>query len=374
MKLVFQAVKKSFSRCITGMMVLSCLSVLGADVKSTSGNIKFHVDALDASPEMTLNTTGLAIGGHEPSENLDVRGDVVITTDLQVGGTHGSSNLSVHGTMSQSTGLISSSTNLNPQHSIYLLDSSSGNLEVGLPDTSDLHGRVLLFKRISSSSNVTILGGNSTIDGYSQFDMSVVGSELPSLKLMATSGNLYHVMDAMGSVTGSNGVTPAPSLTEITVGWDCRSPDGATSASASNTSTGFTLSSLTHNRDSASIINDGRAIRAYRITSYDSAVEDYIEFSISKDSGVFNLKSISFNIRKQNNTSPTFWDLRSSVDGYASSLHTASMDSGSPPRATGPFDLSSISGQSSVVFRLYGTSGGAGGFYSINDIMMSLEY
>jgi len=99
-------------------------------VTSSSGNINFNIDNdANGTHEARLTVSGLAIGSNlDPSANLHVSGNSIISRTLGVGGSNfGSSNLTISGTFGQSLTTISSNAILG-NCSLVLADSSSSNL------------------------------------------------------------------------------------------------------------------------------------------------------------------------------------------------------------------------------------------------------
>lgn len=143
---------------------LFCSIYLVADVKSTSGTLRFDSDG-DGSAEVVLNDTGLGIG-ITPSTNLEVSGNSIFTGTMAIGVENASSNLSVSGTISQSSSTLSDNTS-SLLHSLNFLDTSSGNLRVDLPSPSTITGTTFTFKKTTHSNNV-VIASSSGIDGYNR--------------------------------------------------------------------------------------------------------------------------------------------------------------------------------------------------------------
>lgn len=90
-------------------------------------------------------------------------------------------------------------------------------------------------------------------------------------------------------------------------------------------------------------------------------LDDYFQFNVKSGVGfVFDVDSVVYNIRRTG-TGPANFELRSSLDGYASALDSFTASANGLYTNT----LSSISGQSDVTFRLYG-SGATGVAGSMN--------
>lgn len=99
---------------------------------------------------------------------------------------------------------------------------------------------------------------------------------------------------------------------------------------------------------------------------------DYFEFNVKAGVGfIFDVDTIVFNIRRSG-TGPTEFELRSSLDSYASTLDSFTATANGTYTNT----LSSISGESDVTFRLYGSAaGGATGSMNLggtaNDLIVN---
>jgi hypothetical protein len=165
------------------------------DVLSTNGKIRFDIQ-MDGQPEMTLNSTGLAIGALLPSSNLHVNGNAIISEQLFVGGSSGSSNLNVTGTIGFGFQTVTSSTTLSG-NSIVLVDSSAGNITLSLPEASSYSGRKYTIKKTSPLNRISIRDGGF-IDNYSDVSLSV--NNMGSLSVISNSGN-WHILNISGSGT-----------------------------------------------------------------------------------------------------------------------------------------------------------------------------
>lgn len=178
-------------------MILS--QVLLANVTSSTGEIKYDINA-DNVPEATLNSTGLAIGSNlSPSANLHVSGNAIIGSAIVVGSSaQSSSNLKIHGSYSQSHELISSDSNIR-HHSIVLVDTSSDNITLTLPDSEDMPGRQYTIKKISRSNNVTIAGGG-TIDG--DYSIQLADDFMGYATLISSGTQQWSIMNISGNGEG----------------------------------------------------------------------------------------------------------------------------------------------------------------------------
>lgn len=167
-------------------------SALMADVKSTTGQIKFDTQ-MDNQAEMTLNSTGLGIG-LTPSTNLHVNGNAFITDQLFIGGDSGSSNLNINGTIGYSFESVTNSTTLGG-NSIILADTSSGNIVLSLPEASSYDGRKYTIKKTSTLNSLFIRDGGF-IDDYSDVTLSV--NNMGSLSVISSAGN-WHILNISGN-------------------------------------------------------------------------------------------------------------------------------------------------------------------------------
>ena len=169
------------------------------DIKSRSGNIKFYSQE-DNQPEMTLNSTGLGIG-ISPTSNLHINGNAIISDQLFIGGNSGSSNLNVNGTIGYSIEMVNASKAISG-NSYILVDSSTGNITLSLPEASSVTGRKYTIKKISHLNNVYVRGGGF-IDNYSE--ISLKSDERGDFTIISYSGN-WHMMNLSGngSLIGSD--------------------------------------------------------------------------------------------------------------------------------------------------------------------------
>jgi hypothetical protein len=163
-----------------------------AAVTSTTNKIDFDVNA-DQTAEMTLNATGLGIGG-QASANLQVMGNAIISNKLAVGSSNApSANLTLTGSMAFSIQSISSDTTLPEQggSSILLVDTSSANIFLTLPSAANLTGREYTIKTTSLSYSVIINSLEGTIDGNTYIMPSSNTNILPSAKVISNGTNWY---------------------------------------------------------------------------------------------------------------------------------------------------------------------------------------
>ena len=173
---------------------LSTLSLM-ADVLSTSGNINFDVNS-DSQNEASLNVTGLGIGVTAQA-NLHVGDNAIITENLSIGSTsvQSSSNLHISGTLGFRLNTVSDNATLS-DHSIVLVDNSTGNVTLTLPDASSYAGRIYTLKSLSSM--YSLMAEGDEIDGYSGVALSGDGNIMPSVSLISD-GSTWHTIDLNSS-------------------------------------------------------------------------------------------------------------------------------------------------------------------------------
>lgn len=137
-------------------------------IKSTSGNIIFDIDE-DDIPEARLNSTGLAIGTDlQPTAKLHVAGNIVVTNDLLLGSNSGNSNFEVAGSMGFNMQTITTNTTLSG-NSVVLVDTSSANLNLILPDVFPVKGRQYIIKKTTTVNHILLGSSDNLIDGYSGY-------------------------------------------------------------------------------------------------------------------------------------------------------------------------------------------------------------
>jgi len=190
----------TMTRIFITLLILT--SSLMADVKSTTGQIKFDTQ-MDNQAEMTLNGTGLGIG-ISPSSNLHVNGNTIVSEQVFIGGSSGSSNLNVNGTLGYGFQTVSSNTTLSDS-SIMLVDSSGDNITITLPYAGNVTGRQYQIKKISTSNSVWISGGGNLIDDTSPIELPE-SSDLASVKLISDGSQWYKIeqKDILETVASDN--------------------------------------------------------------------------------------------------------------------------------------------------------------------------
>ena len=164
---------------------------LNAAIKSSTGNILFDSNS-DSQIELILNSTGLGLGT-SPSSNLHVSGNSVISNSLIIGSSlnTSSSNLHVSGTLGYNFQNASNNITLS-NNSIILADTSTGDVTLRTPNTTNLDGRVYQIKKTNSTGNLYIYTEKATIDGEAYLKLGESSdSNLPSAKIICSSGNWF---------------------------------------------------------------------------------------------------------------------------------------------------------------------------------------
>lgn len=185
------------------LLLLLLTHGLWAQVKSTTGELSFDSQG-DGLAEATLNAQGFGIGVTTPSANLEVAGNAFVTQAISIGsGTQGSSNLSLTGSVGFSTQSVSSNILLGAS-SMVLVDSSSGNLTLNLPNPVSHEGTQFTIKKTSTSHEVVISGNGALVDRST--DWALTSGNMGYLKLVAAAGNwsLLSVSEATNSIHSSN--------------------------------------------------------------------------------------------------------------------------------------------------------------------------
>lgn len=169
------------------ILLLNIAGELLADIKSTSGTIVFDSNS-DGASEALLTSNGLAIGPNlTPSANLHIQGNTIISGNLYIGGSTGSANLNINGTMALSAETISDNTTLNA-NTLVLVNTSSANLEVILPDPQNTNGRLYQIKNISGG-NVKVSSNDFLDNTYTYANISALGA----LSFIASNSKWYSI-------------------------------------------------------------------------------------------------------------------------------------------------------------------------------------
>lgn len=169
---------------------------LNADIKSTTGTIKFDINS-DTQSEMVLNQTGLGIGIN-PSTNLHIQGNAVVIDHLNIGTNNGSSNLNLGGTMGYSIQSLSSNTTLG-NYSVVLSDTSGDNIHLDLPSADAVAGRVYYLKKTHSSHQLWVQASDN-IDQYAgHLELTSPTTGLSYVKIMSD-GSQWLILDQSDDV------------------------------------------------------------------------------------------------------------------------------------------------------------------------------
>ncbi len=156
-------------------LLFACLLItqnLSADLKSTSGNIKFDSNS-DGVQEMTLTPSGLGIGKAAPLSSLDVEG-----------------------TLGLSYSLVTGNTTLDAMNSVVIVGSSVNNVILTLPDPSTTSDRLYTIKHNNNSVRST-LTSSANIDGEPYLAINpITNSRInPSVTVMSD-GTTWNVLNA----------------------------------------------------------------------------------------------------------------------------------------------------------------------------------
>lgn len=169
-----------------------------ADVKSLDGTIKFKIQN---SEKLRLNETGLGIFESNPTANLHVQGNAIISDKITIGGPNtGSSNLFVNGSLSFSHLTVTSNTTLQTD-SYILADTSSDNLTLTLPYAGNVEGQSFTIKKISSLNNLYIKSGGNYIDNDYHLSLNSEGTTLPCATFISD-GSKWHITHSLETYRG----------------------------------------------------------------------------------------------------------------------------------------------------------------------------
>jgi hypothetical protein len=157
--------------------IISLLTSLLADVKSSTGNIYFNVDRSGGN-EFVMNQNGLGIGTTTPAANLHL-----------------------NGTVAQGFQSVSSDTTLG-QHSLVLANTASNSIFLTLPYAANVSGRRYQVKKTNPLNSLHIKGGGNYIDTYSI--LSLAPSQYstlqnPSVELMSD-GSQWQIIQSQGNL------------------------------------------------------------------------------------------------------------------------------------------------------------------------------
>ncbi|MBF0197863.1 MAG: hypothetical protein HQL32_09140 [Planctomycetes bacterium] len=186
-----------------------CMQSYGA-LSSSEESITF--DPTNTSvPVVTITTTGMGVCT-TPTTTLDVSGNTIISESLAVGSVSGNSTLEINGSLTMTPQFVSSNITLGGYNTA-LVDSSSGNITVTLPDVASSRGMTYTIKKTTFNNTVTVSGGGTPIDRQSLFLLSgtASSSQLPILTVVSD-GSRWHSMN-------STGTTWSPSCDNLILAW-----------------------------------------------------------------------------------------------------------------------------------------------------------
>ena len=201
-----------FTKNIIGFKTVICLCVCAiliaiiqpearAAIRSTTGTIDFDSNN-DGMHEASLTTTGLAIGPNlTPSTNLHVQGNSIISESLVIGSVSNSSSSTVHihGTIGYGMQTVNVGGN-NITSSIVIVDTSLGNVNLGLPDMTNSVGTKITIKRISLDNTLYLSASGGNIDGNSTM---IISSGNLSYFTFINTGSFWTLMDSSESVSSA---------------------------------------------------------------------------------------------------------------------------------------------------------------------------
>ena len=128
-------------------------------VEETADEDKIRFDTA-GSERMIIDANGnVGIGNSTPGNELEVTGVINASSDVRVNGT---SVLTLQNISTKTTDYTATTSD-----NTILVDASSGNVTITLPAASTTTGRVLVVKRLDSSTNTVVIDANlsETIDG-----------------------------------------------------------------------------------------------------------------------------------------------------------------------------------------------------------------
>ena len=209
------------------MFAMAGLSSASGEVKSLDGTIKFDSN-FDGAPEAVLNSMGLGLGTTNPSDNLHVAGNAIVSGTMVVGGTSNTSgsNLHISGSLGFSVQTVTGNTTLSG-NSLVLVDTSSRNITLTLPLASTVSGRLYTVKKTSNSHIVFIrcstsgflLQLSSTTMGYPYAEVISNGTAWYLIR-QSSSGSSY-----MGDTYLTVDVSGGPTATSYPVSYQATAPD-----------------------------------------------------------------------------------------------------------------------------------------------------
>lgn len=168
-----------------------------AAVNSKTGNILFYPDRTEAHG--IINQTGFGIGTLIPSSNLSVQGNSVISDSLMIGSGVSGSNLNINGTLGFNIETVSSNTTLSENTYILATASSTGNIELTLPNAETCEGRMFYIKQVNASVHSVVVGASTNIDNYTALKMTSGSEGFPAVKVISQA-NTWSILTQYGSI------------------------------------------------------------------------------------------------------------------------------------------------------------------------------
>lgn len=160
-------------------------------IKSRSTFINFIPDQSVGTSRMSLSANGLGIGVSDPTEAIDVSGNMYVSGNLTSG------NIEFSGALYEKITYMTADGNLDNASLIYTDSANAITLTLPAAETDD--GRAVTVKNLGSSS-ITI-ASSSNIDGSAgSLVLSNTNGEYPYVSLVS-SGNAWHITGS--SNTGS---------------------------------------------------------------------------------------------------------------------------------------------------------------------------
>ena len=184
--------------------MFTCLVFLAqADIKSRTGTINFDVNR-DGNYEMVLVGGNLGIGTSNPSANLHVAGNAQIQNgNVGIGVTNPTSTLHVSGTVGYGYETITTSSTLGNK-AISIVDTSSANINIYLPNPSTTTGRIYKIKKISPNQSLNITGNGYLIDNVYSITMTTSSTGSPYLSLISN-GSKWFILSKDGQSSLNDG-------------------------------------------------------------------------------------------------------------------------------------------------------------------------
>lgn len=237
-----------------------------SDIRSTNGNIIFNLEGY--SSNIQLNTTGLGINT-QPSANLHVKGNTIISGRLGIGTASPNSSLDINGTLAQGMDSISSNTTIG-SNSVVLINTFSNNITVSLPAADNIEGRIYLIKKTSPLNRVTVTASNNIESYTDSIILEQTSSTRPYIKIISA-GTQWLILNKSDNIL-------LPCVGDNLIGWWRLDETGSTIA---NDSSGRNLDGSLENGFTFS--GNGTTGKIGKALSFDG-VSDYI--SLGTDSSL----------------------------------------------------------------------------------------